>query len=88
MVRLRMTASDYAASIEIPEDLIPSESLGAAEFGYAVRLSIRKAARDAGLTKLPRSRLYIGGGFAGHAGPMRPVDLTEEDLTVMLPGEE
>lgn len=78
-----MTAEDYGRSITLSADALDlklPEEMGraSAALGYATRLSYRKTGRDLGLKTLPGAVLYANG---------RRVELPEEDLTVLLPGE-
>lgn len=54
-----------------------------AKMGRSAHFSLRKMARDAGLTTLPGSVIYVG----SRGGPKERIARPEEDLSVMLDGE-
>ena len=79
-----MDASEFGRSIPIGSLLLEPSPDGlvaaSAELGYQARLAYRREARALGMKVLPAgSTLY----FEGKAYPQ-----PEEDLTVLLPGEE
>jgi hypothetical protein len=54
-----------------------------AKMGRSSHFYVRKVARDAGMTTLPGSVIYVG----PRGGPMEAITRSEEDLSIMLEGE-
>lgn len=77
-------------TVEIPEPTAEEQArhdeliAASRAMSRAAHLSLRKIARDAGLTILPGSVMYVG----PRGGPMTKVVSPPEDLTVMLEGQE